>query len=88
MHANLPHVRLQAQHEVQHTTMEPQGMDDQLTTLHGMMAPLDVGAADALWTTFYEVHSRLQETERFKDGFTASIEHLLVSHGAFLLMTA
>lgn len=55
-------------------------MDDQLTTLHGMMAPLDVGAADALWTTFYEVHSRLQETERFKDGFTASIEHLLAEN--------
>ena len=52
--------------------------DKELEELHSMLVPLDVGAADAVWTALYSLHSRLDAAQEERRAIAQAYEGLRV----------
>ncbi|KAK9808555.1 hypothetical protein WJX73_008282 [Symbiochloris irregularis] len=66
-----------------HQTMSippPQDLDKELEVVHSMLAPLDNGAADAVWTALYSLHSRLDAAQQEHSTTMKIVDQLQLSN--------
>ena len=60
------------------STAPVQSTEQELNNLHAMLVPLDVGAADAVWTALYSLHTRLDTAHQERSAIAQVAEQLRV----------